>query len=47
LECSKEFEEQAFALAFHPTGLNLVVAFTDKIRMMNIYENDFIILKEI
>jgi len=24
LECSKEFEEQAFALAFHPTGLNLV-----------------------
>ena len=24
LECSKEFEEPAHALAFHPSGLNLV-----------------------
>jgi len=47
LECSKEFEEPAHALAFHPSGLNLVVAFSDKIRMINIYESDFVIIKEI
>ncbi len=47
LECSKEFEEPAYGLAFHPSGMNLVVAFSEKIRMMNIYENDFVIIKEI
>jgi WD40 repeat protein len=47
LECSREFDEPAFGLALHPTGLNIVVAFADKIRMMNIYENDFVIIKEI
>lgn len=47
LECSREFEESALALAFHPSGLLLVVSFEDKIRMMNIYEHDFVIIKEI
>jgi WD40 repeat protein len=47
LECSKEFEEGAIALAFHPSGLLMVVAFEDKIRMMNIYEHDLVVIKEI
>ena len=47
LECSKEFDESATALAFHPSGLLLVVAFEESIRIMNIYEQDFVVIKEI
>ena len=47
LEFMKEFEDEANAIAFHPSGLHLVVAFNEKILMLNIFENDFAPFKEI
>lgn len=47
LENSKEFEEEAFAVAFHPSGFHIIVAFAEKIRLMNIFENDLVSFKEL
>ena len=47
LENDKQFEEPAYAVAFHPSGFHLVVGFADKIRMMNILMNDLVTYKEI
>lgn len=47
LEIMKEFEDEAYAVTFHPSGLHLVVAFSEKILMLNIFENEFIPFKEI
>lgn len=47
LENYKEFEEEAFALAFHPTGFHVIVAFRAKIRIMNLFEHDIIPFREI
>ncbi len=47
LENSKEFDEEALALAFHPSGHHLIVAFTDKVRMINIFEHDLLPYKDI
>lgn len=35
------------ALTLHPSGLHLIVAFPDKIRLFNIFENEIIHFKEI
>ena len=43
----KEYEEECHSITFHPTGFHLVVAFTDKVRILNILEHDFVLLKEI
>jgi hypothetical protein len=40
LEAMKEFEEPASAIAFHPAGYHLVVAFVNKIRILNIFLED-------
>ena len=32
MELSKEFEENVSSVALHPTGLNILAAFTDKSR---------------
>jgi WD40 repeat protein len=42
LEILKEFEEEAYALAFHPTGFHLVVAFASQIALMNLFSNDIV-----
>ena len=47
LEIKKEFPEEAYALAFHPSGFHLVVGFTDKVRMLNILIDDIQAYKEI
>lgn len=47
LENSKEFEEEALALAFHPSGFHIIVAFSEKIKLLNIFDNDLIAFKEI
>lgn len=47
LEITKFFEEEATSLSFHPSGFQLIVAFTDKIRMLNIFEKDIVMYKEI
>jgi WD40 repeat protein len=41
------FEEKAIALTIHPSGLHLLVAFPDKIKLFNIFENEIIHFKEI
>jgi len=47
LEVMKEFEEEASALAFHPSGFHVIVAFVDKIRLLNIFEHDIVCFKEL
>lgn len=42
-----EYDEEALALAFHPSGFHLVVAFQDKIRMLNIFDDHLLTYKEI
>ena len=37
LEYNYTFAEEAFALAFHPSGLHCVVGFADKIKIMNLF----------
>lgn len=36
LEINEQFTEEAFCVAFHPSGFQIVVGFFDKIRMMNV-----------
>ncbi|KAJ8263115.1 hypothetical protein COCON_G00155720 [Conger conger] len=40
LEVYKEFQEQAFSVALHPTGLFILVGFCDKLRLLNLLIND-------
>ena len=47
LENSKIFEEEAYAVAIHPSGLHIIVGFQDKIKFLNIFENDLQSFKEL
>lgn len=47
LENYREFEEKAYSLAFHPSGFHIVVAFENKIRIMNLFEKDIVPFREI
>ena len=47
LEICKFFQEEAFSIALHPSGLYIVVGFSDKLRLMNILIDDIRIFKEI
>lgn len=40
LELYKEFQEEAFSIALHPTGLFMLVGFSDKLRLMNLFTDD-------
>ena len=42
LEICKQFDEEAFSLALHPSGFHIVVGFTNQIWMMNILDNDLV-----
>ena len=37
LDICETFTEEALSVAFHPSGYHIVVCFTDKIRMMNVF----------
>lgn len=37
LEICETFQDEAYCVAFHPSGYHLVAGFTDKIRMMNVF----------
>lgn len=39
LELVQYFEEEAYSVACHPSGFQIVVGFLDKLRMMNIFNN--------
>ncbi|KAM4741198.1 cilia- and flagella-associated protein 57 [Anableps anableps] len=40
LELYKEFQEEVFSVALHPTGLFVLVGFSDKLRLMNLFIDD-------
>ncbi|CAN0368637.1 unnamed protein product [Ectocarpus sp. 12 AP-2014] len=40
LDLWKVFQEEPYSLAMHPSGLHLVVGFTDKLRLMNLLMDD-------
>ncbi|XP_053172243.1 cilia- and flagella-associated protein 57 [Scomber japonicus] len=46
LELYKEFQEEAFSVALHPTGLFMLVGFSDKLRLMNLLIDDIRTFKE-
>lgn len=46
MDLCKEFQEEAFSVALHPTGLFVLVAFSDKLRLMSLLISDIRILKE-
>ena len=37
LEICEVFSEEAYSVAFHPSGFHLLVGFSDKLRMMNVF----------
>ena len=37
LEICETFQDEAYSVAFHPSGFHIIVGFTDKIRMMNVF----------
>jgi hypothetical protein len=43
----KHFEEKPLSLSFHPSGLHLIVSFSDKVRLMNILENELVHFKDL
>eukprot|EP00927_Polykrikos_kofoidii_P044410 TRINITY_DN38389_c0_g1_i1.p1 TRINITY_DN38389_c0_g1~~TRINITY_DN38389_c0_g1_i1.p1 ORF type:complete len:1288 (+),score=271.17 TRINITY_DN38389_c0_g1_i1:192-4055(+) len=46
-ELCKFFGEEAFSVAFHPSGFHLIVGFHDKLRLMNLLMEDMRPYKEI
>ncbi|XP_075995968.1 cilia- and flagella-associated protein 57 [Genypterus blacodes] len=46
LELYKEFLEEAFSIALHPSGLVVLVGFSDKLRLMNLLIDDIHTFKE-
>ena len=46
LEIYKEFAEEAYSVALHPSGLYMLVGFSDKLKMMNILIDDIRTFKE-
>jgi hypothetical protein len=39
-ELVKFFPEEAYSIAFHPSGLHVLVGFADKLRLMNLLMDD-------
>ena len=37
LEICQVFNEEAYSVAYHPSGFHLIVGFTDRVRMMNVF----------
>ncbi|EEY54552.1 WD domain-containing protein, putative [Phytophthora infestans T30-4] len=46
-EVVKRFNEEAFSVACHPSGLHLLVGFADKLRLLNILMDDIRSFKEL
>ncbi|XP_056146428.1 cilia- and flagella-associated protein 57-like [Lampris incognitus] len=46
LELYKEFQEEAYSVALHPSGLFILVGFSDKLRLMNLLIDDIRTFKE-
>ncbi|XP_076829140.1 cilia and flagella associated protein 57 [Brachyhypopomus gauderio] len=46
LELYKDFQEESYSVALHPSGLFILVGFSDKIRLMNLLIDDIRTIKE-
>ena len=46
-ELTKRFQEEPHSIALHPSGLYVVVGFTDKLRLMSLLIDDMRVVKEI
>eukprot|EP00741_Cyanophora_paradoxa_P020094 tig00021234_g19395.t1 len=46
MELMKMFTEEAFSVAFHPSGLHILVGFSDKLKLMNLLMDDIRPYKE-
>eukprot|EP00731_Ephydatia_muelleri_P018745 Em0011g785a len=46
LDLCKEFQEEAYSIALHPSGLFLLVGFSEKLRLMNVLLDDIRSFKE-
>ena len=46
MELYKEFAEEAYSIALHPSGLYILVGFSDKLRLMNLLIDDIRTFKE-
>ena len=46
MDIVQEFTEEAHGIAFHPSGLHIVVGFTDKLRFMNIIDKKIVPFKD-
>ncbi|XP_066537794.1 cilia- and flagella-associated protein 57 [Hoplias malabaricus] len=46
LELYKEFQEESYSVALHPSGLFILVGFSDKLRLMNLLIDDVRTFKE-
>ncbi|KAM5149014.1 cilia- and flagella-associated protein 57 [Mantella aurantiaca] len=46
LELYKDYQEEAFSISLHPSGLHVLVGFSDKLRLMNLLIDDIRPFKE-
>ena len=46
LELYKQFQEEAYSISLHPSGLFILVGFSDKLRLMNLLIDDVRSFKE-
>jgi len=46
-ELCKFFNEEAYSVAFHPSGFHLIIGFSDKLRLMNLLMEDMRTFKDI
>ena len=47
VELTKRFKDEPLSLALHPSGLFVVVGFTDKVRLMSVLMDDLRVVKEV
>ena len=40
LEIVEKYPDEAYSVAFHPSGFHLIVGFTDRVRMMNVFQKN-------
>ena len=46
VDLRKTFAEEAYSIAFHPSGLHILVGFSDKLRLLNLLMDDIRVFKE-
>ena len=47
MEINQTFNDEAFCVAFHPSGFHIVAGFADGIRLMNIFSKEMVSYKNI